>query len=46
VVACQTEVLLQRVLGPPPASGCKPKTLITGGADGIDVVALRYDIYI
>ena len=38
-VACQAEVLLRRVLGA--ASGFKPKTLITGGADGIDAVALR-----
>ena len=38
-VAFQAEVLLRRVLGA--ASGFKPKTLITGGADGIDAVALR-----
>ena len=38
-VASQAEVLLRRVLGA--ASGFKPKTLITGGADGIDAVALR-----
>jgi len=38
-VARQAEVLLRRVLGAP--SGFKPEKLITGGADGIDAVALR-----
>ena len=32
-------MLLRRVLGA--ASGFKPEKLITGGADGIDAVALR-----
>lgn len=38
-VASQAEVLLRRVLGA--ASDFKPKTLISGGADGVDAVALR-----